>query len=212
MEYSPHIIIVDDDEEIRNSLDSFFRSKNFIVHLFSDPEEFLLFKLPDEPVCLLLDIKLGQKNGLDLQDTINEAGLHIPVIIMSGHGTIPLSVRGIKAGAIDFFTKPFSHNTLLKSVHEALDLWKSQNKNIELQKRIKNKYSSLSEREKEVMILATSGLMNKQIADRLNLSLISIKTHRAHAMKKMGARSFSDLVHYADILEIRDPLITRYNS
>lgn len=207
-----HILIVDDDEGIRNSLDSLLRAEGFSVSTFSDPLTFLETDLPPVPCCLLLDVKLGNINGLDIQDEINRAGLGIPVIMMTGHGTMPMTVRGMKAGAIDFLAKPFSHEALLQAIHEALILWKNHKTQEQAVAEAKRNFLSLSAREREVMGLAIAGLLNKQIADHLSLSIVSIKIHRASVMKKMKTRSFADLVRLGEMLGIRDPSIKRYKT
>ncbi|MCH4091980.1 response regulator transcription factor [Acetobacter sp.] len=207
-----HVIIVDDDAGIRAALDSLLRAEGFSVRTFADPFEFLASEIPQEPSCLLLDVKLGNVNGLDIQDEVRMRDGCLPVIMMTGHGNMPMAVRGMKAGAIDFLAKPFSDDDLLQAVTDALMFWKNEKESVQLLSIVKNKYSALSVREQEVMILAISGLMNKQIASRLSLSIISVKVHRAHVMKKMGARSFADLVRYGELLDIRDPSVTRYQQ
>lgn len=207
-----HILIVDDDAGIRNSLDSLLRAEGFVVSSFSDPLMFLETDLPKTPCCLLLDVKLGNINGLDIQDEINRADLGIPVIMMTGHGTMPMAVRGMKAGAIDFLAKPFSHEALLQAINEALMLWKNHKAQEQVALEAKRNFAALSSREKEVMGLAIAGLLNKQIADHLSLSIVSIKIHRASVMKKMKTRSFADLVRLGELLGIRDPSIKRYKS
>ncbi|WP_035370289.1 response regulator transcription factor [Acetobacter papayae] len=207
-----HILIVDDDAGIRNSLDSLLRAEGFVVSSFSDPLMFLEADLPKTPCCLLLDVKLGNINGLDIQDEINRADLGIPVIMMTGHGTMPMAVRGMKAGAIDFLAKPFSHEALLQAINEALILWKTNKAQEQVALEAKRNFAALSSREKEVMGLAIAGLLNKQIADHLSLSIVSIKIYRASVMKKMKTRSFADLVRLGELLGIRDPSIKRYRS
>lgn len=207
-----HILIVDDDAGIRNSLDSLLRAEGFVVSSFSDPLMFLETDLPKTPCCLLLDVKLGNINGLDIQDEINRADLGIPVIMMTGHGTMPMAVRGMKAGAIDFLAKPFSHEALLQAINEALLLWQNHKAQEQVALEAKRNFAALSSREKEVMGLAIAGLLNKQIADHLSLSIVSIKIHRASVMKKMKTRSFADLVRLGELLGIRDPSIKRYRS
>lgn len=207
-----HILIVDDDVGIRNSLDSLLRAEGFAVSSFSDPLMFLETDLPKTPCCLLLDVKLGNINGLDIQDEINRADLGIPVVMMTGHGTMPMAVRGMKAGAIDFLAKPFSHEALLQAINEALLLWKNHKAQEQVALEAKRNFAALSNREKEVMGLAIAGLLNKQIADHLSLSIVSIKIHRASVMKKMKTRSFADLVRLGELLGIRDPSIKRYKS
>lgn len=205
-----HIFVVDDDAGIRAALDSLLRAEGFSVTTFADPFAFLTSEIPDQPTCLLLDVKLGTVNGLDIQAEVLKRNISIPIIMMTGHGTMPMVVRGMKAGAIDFLAKPFSDNTLLQAVSEAFAFWHNEKKAAQSHSTIKAHYATLSAREQEVMMLAISGLMNKQIASRLSLSIVSIKVHRANLMKKMNAHSFADLVRYGEILGIRDPSVTRY--
>lgn len=207
-----HVLIIDDDADIRASLDSLFRSADLKVKAFSDPSEFLCADLPNTPCCLVLDVKLRTSDGLEFQKYLRRSEVRIPVIIITGHGDIPMTVKGMKEGAIDFLAKPFTDEAMLRAVSDALDV--SRN-NAEEQKKLadtKLLYATLSPREKEIMALVSSGLMNKQIAGDLGLSLITVKIHRANVMKKMAAQSLADLVRLADLLDIRDHARTRYGT
>lgn len=205
-----HIFVVDDDAGVRDALDSLFRSDGYQVTLFSDPYDFLAYSIPENPSCLLLDVKLGNVSGLDIQEETARTHPGIPVIMMTGHGNMLMAVRGMKAGAVDFLAKPFSDAAVLRAVSDALQLFIRNKKERQVHEKIKKNYLSLSEREKEVMSLIVSGLMNKQIAGYLSLSIVSIKVYRSHVMKKMMAGSLADLVRQGELLGIRDPSITRY--
>ena len=206
------IIIVDDDLDIRASLDSLFRSWDFCVETYSEPSEFLDTGLPSGDCCLILDIHLKNIDGLEFQASLEQSGINIPVIIITGHGDIPMAVRGMKAGAIDFLTKPFTDDALLKAINTALKASHDRRQIAQERIDIECRYEQLSAREREVMALVASGLMNKQIAARLELSLITIKIHRANAMKKMQAESLAEFVRIAEFLGIRDETITRYHQ
>ncbi|WP_240906602.1 response regulator transcription factor [Komagataeibacter xylinus] len=211
-EANGHVLVIDDDADIRASLDSLFRSADLRVTTFGDPSEFLESQLPPSPCCLVLDVRLRATDGLDFQKYLMESGANIPVIIITGHGDIPMTVKGMKAGAIDFLAKPFTEEAMLRAVSDALSAslrYAGEQKKLSETKLL---YTSLSPREKEIMALVASGLMNKQIAGDLGLSLITVKIHRANVMKKMAAQSLADLVRLADLLDVRDHAITRYST
>jgi FixJ family two-component response regulator len=202
-ELPPVVLIIDDDESMRFALANLFRSMNFSVQVFGSTSELMQSKLPDAAGCLVLDIRLPGVNGLEFQGELARADIHIPIIFMTGHGDIPMSVRAMKAGAIDFLTKPFRDQDMLDAVTRALD---QDRKRREGQKAISNLrilYGSLTPREREVMTLVTAGLMNKQIAGELHVSEITVKIHRGNVMRKMAARSLADLVRMAEALELR---------
>ncbi|MFE8873221.1 response regulator transcription factor [Acetobacter persici] len=206
-----HVLIIDDDGGIRASLDSLFRSADLHVTAFSDPSEFLEATLPDAPSCLVLDVRLRTSDGLEFQKYLLESEINMPVIIITGHGDIPMTVKGMKAGAVDFLAKPFTDEAMLRAVFDALEVSKYR---ADEQRRLAETrllYATLSPREKEVMSLVASGLMNKQIAGELDLSLITVKIHRANVMRKMAAQSLADLVRLADLLNIRDRAISRFS-
>jgi len=200
----PIVFIVDDDESLRESLGSLFRSVGLRVELFGTAPEFLSTTLPDLPSCLVLDVRLPGLSGLDFQSELIRANVRVPIIFMTGHGDIPMSVRAMKAGAVEFLTKPFRDQDMLDAVQLALAKdrirWESEQANIDL----KSRFAGLTKREKEVMALVTSGLMNKQIAARIGLSEITVKVHRGNVTRKMGARSLADLVKMAESLGIND--------
>lgn len=194
------VYVVDDDAALRDALSSLFRSVGLHVEVFGSAAEFLDKKLPEIPSCLVLDIRLPGVSGLDFQAQLAKAGIRMPVIFMTGHGDIPMSVRAMKAGAIDFLTKPFRDQDMLDAVFSALE---SDRKQLESDQSIADlsaHYESLTAREKEVMAYVTKGLMNKQIAGEMGLSEITVKIHRGHVMRKMAVRSLADLVRAAEKL------------
>jgi FixJ family two-component response regulator len=201
---APFIYIIDDDESIRSSLDSLFRSVGFATHTFVSTQEFLAVERPDAEACLVLDIRLQGTSGLDFQQQLAQSGIEIPVVLMTGHGDIPMSVRGMKAGAVDFLTKPFRDQDMLDAVAAALKLDRARRVNQEAFASIEERYQSLTLREQQVMLLVTRGLLNKQVAGDLGISEVTVKIHRGSAMKKMGARTLPDLVRMADALKLRD--------
>jgi FixJ family two-component response regulator len=199
----PVVLIIDDDQSVRVALANLFHSMNFPVQVFSSTSELMESKLPDAASCLVLDVRLPGVNGLEFQGELAKAGIHLPIVFMTGHGDIPMSVRAMKAGAVDFLTKPFRDQDMLDAVTRALE---QDSKRRESQKAISNLwvlYGSLTPREREVMALVTLGLMNKQIAGELHVSEITVKIHRGNVMRKMAARSLADLVRMAEALELR---------
>jgi FixJ family two-component response regulator len=194
------VYVVDDDVSLRDALSSLFRSVGLQVELFGSATEFLEKKLPDGPSCLVLDIRLPGVSGLDFQAQLAKAGIRMPVIFMTGHGDIPMSVRAMKAGAIDFLTKPFRDQDMLDAVFSALESDRKQLESDLSIAELSAHYESLTAREKEVMAYVTKGLMNKQIAGELGLSEITVKIHRGHVMRKMAVRSLADLVRAAEKL------------
>ncbi|MFA5955882.1 response regulator transcription factor [Hyphomicrobium sp.] len=194
------VYVVDDDIALREALSSLFRSVGLQVAVFGSAAEFLEKKLPDMPSCLVLDIRLPGVSGLDFQGQLAKAGIRMPVIFMTGHGDIPMSVRAMKAGAVDFLTKPFRDQDMLDAVFTALETDRKQLESDAGVAELTAHYQSLTAREKEVMAYVTKGLMNKQIAGELGLSEITVKIHRGHVMRKMAVRSLADLVRAAEKL------------
>lgn len=194
--------IVDDDSSLRMALDSLFRSVQLGTRLYGSAQDFLAAKRPDVPSCLVLDIRLPGISGLDFQQQLQQAGVHIPVVLMTGHGDIPMSVRGMKAGAIDFLTKPFRDQDMLDAVGAAIERDREKRSADGELGRLRENYESLSPREREVMSLVVAGRMNKQVAGDLHLAEITVKIHRGAAMKKMGARSLAELVRMAEALQL----------
>jgi FixJ family two-component response regulator len=196
------VFVVDDDESIRVALTNLFRSMNLAATVFTSAPEFLQAKLPNIPSCLVLDIRLPRVSGLEFQDDLAKAGIHIPIVFMTGHGDIPMSVKAMKAGAVDFLTKPFRDQDMLDAVTRALERDRMRRESDEMAANLRTVFETLTRREREVMSLVTSGLMNKQIAGKLNVSEITVKIHRGHVMRKMGARSLADLVRMAEALGV----------
>ncbi|VVP68067.1 Response regulator protein TmoT [Pseudomonas fluorescens] len=196
------VFVVDDDASIREALSNLLRSAGIRVETFASTAEFLRKPTSDGASCLVLDVRLQGNSGLDFQRQLVESNTRIPIIFITGHGDIEMSVKAMKAGAVDFLAKPFREQDLLDAVSAALQT-DVRRREIERQSSdLQAHYQSLTAREREVMALAVKGLMNKQIAGQMNLSEITIKIHRAHAMKKMHAKSFADLVRMAEALGV----------
>jgi FixJ family two-component response regulator len=199
----PIVLIVDDDVSVREGLSSLFKSVGMDVKLFASAPEMLRQRLPDAPCCLVLDIRLPGLSGLDFQTQLINAAIHVPIVMVTGHGDIPMTVRAMKAGAVDFLTKPFREQEMLDAVARAIERDRNRReseKTVSDQKRL---FETLTSREQEIMSRVTAGLLNKQIAAELGLSEITVKIHRGRVMRKMGVRSLADLVRAAEILELR---------
>lgn len=205
------ICIVDDDVGVRGSLDSLLRSAGFAVLAFAGPDDYLACADADRAACLLLDTQLDGANGLDFQQALLDSEFHVPVILISGHGDIPQTVRGMKAGAVSFLAKPFAEEALLLAVGEAVEADRRRRDSEGRDRDIRLRFDTLTEREREVMALVTAGLMNKQVAGKLSLSEITVKIHRGNLMRKMEAGSLADLVRMAEALGARDTSATRYH-
>jgi FixJ family two-component response regulator len=201
----PIVFVIDDDVAMRTTLSSLLRSMGLRVELFGSAQEFAQIKMPDVASCLVLDIRLPGVSGLDFQAKLAEAGIRIPIIFMTGHGDIPMSVQAMKAGAVDFLTKPFRDQDILDAVIRAIERDKSRRDSEKGVSELRTLFDSLTSREREVMTLVVTGLMNKQIAAKLGVTEITVKVHRGHMMRKMTARSVIDLVAMADQLGIRRP-------
>jgi FixJ family two-component response regulator len=199
------VFVIDDDEAVRATLSSLFRSVGLRVELFGSAREFAQIKMPDVASCLVLDIRLPGVSGLDFQAELAEADIHIPIIFMTGHGDISMSVKAMKAGAIDFLTKPFRDQDILDAVIRALERDQKRRDSEKPISEYRILLGSLTSREREVMTFVAEGLMNKQIAAKLGITEITVKVHRGHMMKKMKARSLMDLLEMADLLGIRRP-------
>jgi FixJ family two-component response regulator len=199
------VYIVDDDESMRLALGRLLRSVGQHVETFETSQEFLAFPKRDVPSCLILDVRLRGESGLAFQQEIAKGGLRIPILFMTGHGDIEMSVRAMKAGALDFFPKPFRDQDMLDAVTRALARDRERIAADQSKAALRARYESLTPREREVMGHVVAGLMNKQIASEMNLSEITVKIHRGQAMKKMESRSVADLVRKAEALDIRPP-------
>ena len=197
-----HVFVVDDDVSVRESLKNLFRSVGLNVTAFATAREFLASKRPDAPGCLILDVRLPGLSGLDLQRQLGEAGIQIPVIFITGHGDIPMSVQAMKAGAAEFLTKPFRDQDLLDAVRQAIERDRTaRRQRAELQE-LRDRYKSLTQREQEVMALVVRGLLNKQIAAELGITEATVKLHRGKVMQKIEAESLAGLIQMAERLGV----------
>jgi FixJ family two-component response regulator len=197
------VFVIDDDAPVRESLQRLFRSVGLQAQTFGTTAEFLNAELPDATSCLVLDVRLPGSSGLDFQNELAKAKIHVPIIFITGHGDIPMSVKAMKAGAVEFLTKPFRDQELLDAIGVALNLDRTRRENEKAVSNLRALFDALTPREREVMTLVTAGLMNKQIAAQLDVSEVTVKVHRGNAMGKMRARSLAEFVRMADVLGIR---------
>ena len=197
------VFVIDDDVAMRETLSSLFRSVGLRVELFGSAREFARIKIPETASCLVLDIRLPGVSGLDFQAELAGADIRIPIIFMTGHGDIPMSVKAMKAGAIDFLTKPFRDQDMLDAVVKALERDQKRRDSEKVISELRVRFDSLTSREREVMAMVVDGLLNKQIAGKLGVAEITVKIHRINMMRKMKARSAINLVGMADLLGIR---------
>jgi FixJ family two-component response regulator len=197
------VFVVDDDADVRASIQGLLKSVGLRSQCFGTPQEFLRNKRPDEPSCLVLDVRLPGVNGLDFQHELADAGVQIPIVFITAHGDIPMTVRAMKAGAVEFLPKPFRDQDMLDAVQQALERDRERRQRNSGLAKLKSNFDTLTPREQEVMGLVTAGLMNKQVAGEIGVSEITAKVHRGNIMRKMGAKSLADLVRMADALGVR---------
>ncbi|AHG43438.1 chemotaxis protein CheY [Pseudomonas syringae CC1557] len=197
----PIVYVIDDDLSVRSSLEDLLASVGLRSLLFGSTREFLETRRPDAPGCLILDIRMPGMSGLDFQEHMARSGIFLPVIFITGHGDIPMSVRAMKAGAVEFLTKPFREQDLLDAIQQGLAQDRSRRQSAAVEAELQRRYASLNQGEQQVMDLVVTGLLNKQIAARLNVSEITVKVRRGSVMRKMEADSLADLVKYAERLK-----------
>jgi FixJ family two-component response regulator len=199
----PIVFVVEDDALVCRALSNLFQSVGLRVEVFGSASEMLQSKLPDVARCLVLDVRLPGLSGLDFQTELAKANINIPIVFMTGHGDIPMTVRAMKGGAVDFLTKPFRDQDMLDAVVRAIERDRERREADRIVTDLRALFETLSTREREVLALVSSGLMNKQIAAELGLAEITVKIHRGHIMKKMAARSLADLLRKAETLGVR---------
>jgi len=203
IEQQPVVFIIDDDASLCEALARLFRSVGLQAKVYGSALEFLQSKLPDGPSCLVLDVRLPGLSGLDFQSELAKANIQIPIVFMTGHGDIPMTVRAMKAGAVEFLPKPFRDQDMLDAVQAGLERDRARRRNASDSSKLKANFDSLTPREQEIMGFVTAGLMNKQIAGEIGVSEITVKVHRGNVMRKMGAKSLAELVRMADALGVR---------
>ena len=204
-EHAAVVFVIDDDPSMLRSLASLLRSVGLEARVFSSAPEFMRAQRPDAPGCLVLDVRLPGMSGLAFQQELAKAGIALPVIFITGHGDVPMSVRAMKAGAVEFLTKPFDDQLLLDAIHGAIERDRERRRTVAQLAELQARFRTLTEREREVFKLVIAGRLNKQIADDLSLSVVTVKVHRAHVMRKMLAKSVVDLVRMADQLGVSHP-------
>ncbi len=203
-EAQPVVLVVDDDPLVRGSLDSLFRSVDFAVRNYGSAQEFLDAPLPETPCCLVVDVRMPHMGGFECRDRLAERGVDLPVIFLTGHGDIPMSVKAMKGGAVDFLTKPFRDQDMLDAVNAGLARAAQRRSAAQESAGVRQRFTTLTARERQVMEGVVRGLLNKQIAGELGIAEITVKLHRASLMRKMGLRTVPDLVRAAEALPALD--------
>jgi FixJ family two-component response regulator len=199
----PIVLVIDDDPDVRDGLKALLHSVNLESKVYRSAPEFLRSKLPDQVSCLILDVRLPGLSGLDFQAELAKVNINIPIIFITGYGDIPMSVKAMKAGAVEFLTKPVREQDLLDAVRAALNQDRERRKSEERMRDLRTRFEALSQREQEVMGLVAAGLMNKQVAAEIGIVEVTVKVHRHNIMKKLGAKSLADLVRMSDALGLQ---------
>ncbi|HET9688440.1 MAG TPA: response regulator transcription factor [Pseudolabrys sp.] len=202
-EEQPLVIVIDDDDLVREAVCDLLRSIGLPTKPFASVPEFLKSKIPEGPSCLVLDVRLPGLSGLDFQSELNKSNIQIPIVFMTGHGDIPMTVRAMKGGAVDFLAKPFRDQDMLDAVQAAIERDRTRRQSATSTLKLRSAFDSLTSREQEIMGFVTSGLMNKQIANEIGVSEVTVKFHRGNLMRKMGAKSIAELARMAEALGIR---------
>ena len=199
------VYVVDDDASMRSALQELFNSVGLESRAYATARDFLATNLADRPGCIILDVRLPDMNGLDFQTRLTELGIYLPVVMMTGHGNIPMSVRAMKRGAVDFLSKPFHDQDMLDAVMTAIERDRGRRTVEGDIAQMRQRFDTLSPRERQVMLIVTTGKMNKQVAGDLGISEITVKIHRSAAMRKMGARTLADLIRMAEVVKRTHP-------